>query len=51
MRGYYEACCGCGLVHAKQHRVYIDHRGKAQVEFRARRAPRYTAQERRKLKG
>ncbi len=37
------ACCDCGLSHFFEFRV-VD----GQVEFRARRAPRYTAQQRRR---
>ena len=42
-RGYMLACCDCGLVHEMQFRV-----GKHGVQFRARRAARYTQQERKR---
>lgn len=44
VRGYLLACCDCGLVHEMEFRVV---RGRPQ--FRARRAPRYTARERKKM--
>jgi hypothetical protein len=40
---YMLACCDCSLVHEMQFRV-VDSR----AQFRARRAERYTAQERKK---
>lgn len=48
MKRHYLQCCDCALVHEMQFRVVIDARGKARVQFRARRATRYTAQQRRK---
>jgi len=44
MKKYFLSCCDCDLVHEMQFRVTSE--GK--VQFRARRAERYTAQERRK---
>jgi hypothetical protein len=46
MHKYILACCDCGLVHEMQFRV-VGVR-KMRVQFRARRAARYTAQERRR---
>ena len=40
-RGYLMACCDCGLCHWMDFRIY-----KGRVQFKARRAPRYTARER-----
>ena len=62
MGGYYMACCDCGLVHHLQFRVskvtkrYADGRKAGiympnrdyRVHFRAKRAPRYTAAQRKK---
>jgi len=45
--GYKMACCDCGLVHNMQFR--IDDKG--QINFRAQRNNRATAQMRRKKKG
>lgn len=45
MGGYYLGCCDCGLVHRFQFRVVPNGRRKA-VEIRAKRAPRYTALQR-----
>lgn len=42
-RGYLMACCDCGLVHRMDFRVVA-----GRVQFRAQRAPRLTAQRRRK---
>jgi hypothetical protein len=42
-RGYMMACCDCGLVHEMSFRVV-----NGRVQFRARRAPKYTARERRR---
>lgn len=42
---YYLACCDCGLVHAMQFRVATV-KGKPKAVFRAKRAPRITAQHR-----
>ena len=50
MRLYRMACCDCDLVHDMQFRVAFDRRGKPHVQFRARRAPRLTAQLRRRRK-
>ena len=62
MRSYMMSCCDCGLVHEMQFKaVKVVKRGKAgywsglllpnrdyRVMFRARRAPRYTAKQRKK---
>jgi hypothetical protein len=40
MRKHLIACCDCGLTHAFQFRVVIDAKGKARIQYRARRAPR-----------
>jgi Zn-finger protein len=45
---YILSCCDCGLVHEMQFRAPIDSKGKPRVQFRARRAKRYTAQERKR---
>lgn len=44
-RGYLLACCDCQLVHRMHFRIY-----KGRVQFKAQRAPRYTARERAKRK-
>lgn len=49
MGGYYLACCDCGLTHKFQFRIVQEGKRQA-VEIRARRAPRYTAMQRRSLK-
>lgn len=43
MKKYLQQCCDCSLVHETQYRI-VD--GK--IQFRVRRAERYTAQERKK---
>jgi hypothetical protein len=45
MPKYLIACCDCNLVHEMQFRVVG--KRKMRVQFRARRAPRYTAKLRR----
>jgi hypothetical protein len=40
-RGYLLACCDCGLVHRMDFRIE-----NGRVQFRAQRAPMYTAMER-----
>ena len=40
-RGYLMSCCDCGLVHRMDFRIAGE-----RVQFRAQRAPRYTARER-----
>ena len=40
-RGYLLACCDCALVHRMDFRIK-----HGRVQFRAQRAPRYTARER-----
>lgn len=42
-RGYLMACCDCALVHRMDFRIL-----NGKVQFRAKRAPRYTARERAK---
>lgn len=42
-RGYLLSCCDCSLVHHMEFRIY-----KGRVQFRAKRAPRYTARERKR---
>ncbi len=44
MKGYYMACCDCNLVHRLDFRVVNGKR----VQFRASRAPKYTARLRKK---
>lgn len=44
-RGYLMACCDCGLVHRMDFRI-----NDGRVQFRAQRAPRYTARERARMK-
>lgn len=44
-RGYLMSCCDCGLVHRMNFRVY-----GGKVQFKAQRAPRYTARERARMK-
>ena len=39
-------CCDCGLVHDFQFKLIPADRGKKQVVYRLRRAPRYTTQQR-----
>lgn len=46
MKRYLLGCCDCGLVHEMQFRVVGER--KVKVQFRARRAERYTAVERAK---
>lgn len=41
MKKYLMACCDCDLVHEIQFRIVGER--KMRVQFRARRAPRYTA--------
>ena len=48
MPKYFMSCCDCDLVHEMQFRVVTTPAGKQLVQFRARRAERYTARERRK---
>ena len=43
MKGYLLACCDCGLVHRMEFRTDGKH-----VQFRAKRAPRHTAKQRKK---
>lgn len=64
MRGYLMACCDCGLVHEMEFKAfevgktYADGSytmkplptTKVQVSLRARRAERYTAQQRRRMR-
>ena len=45
MPQYLMACCDCGLVHEMRFRIV-----NGRVQFRARRAPRYTARERARRK-
>lgn len=49
MPKYLMSCCDCGLVHEMQFRIIKSTRREL-VQFRARRAERYTAQERAKQK-
>lgn len=42
-KGYLMACCDCGLVHRMDFRVVGE-----RVQFRASRAPRYTAAQRKR---
>ena len=55
MGKYFLACCDCGLVHEMQFRVMPgavkgrDEGQRMHVQFRCRRAPRYTARERKKM--
>lgn len=44
-RGYLLECCDCSLVHRMDFRIHRD-----RVQFRAQRAPRYTARQRAKSK-
>ena len=48
-KGYLMACCDCGLVHRLDFRI-VKGETKDRVQFRAQRAPRYTAKERAKRK-
>lgn len=48
MLKYLMACCDCNLVHEMQFRVVGER--KMRVQFRARRAERYTASLRKKAK-
>lgn len=41
MKGYLLACCDCSLVHRLDFRIH-----KGRIQFKAQRAPRYTARER-----
>lgn len=54
MESYLLACCDCGLVHEMQFRVRTVRTGnyamRMRVQFRARRAERFTAAERRRGK-
>ena len=45
MRGYLLSCCDCRLCHWMDFRIH-----KGRVQFRARRATRYTARERERMK-
>lgn len=45
VRGYLLSCCDCHLVHHMDFRIH-----KGRIQFRAKRAPRYTARERAKVK-
>lgn len=40
-RGYLLSCCDCGLVHRMDFRIF-----RGRVQFKAQRAPLYTARER-----
>ncbi len=44
-RGYLMSCCDCGLVHRMNFRIW-----RGRVQFKAQRAPRYTARERARMK-
>lgn len=48
---HYIACCDCSLTHQFQFRIVTDESGRQTIHYRARRAERYTAAERRKRKG
>jgi len=43
MKGFVMACCDCGLVHKMDFRIVNEN-----VQFKAVRAPRYTAAQRKK---
>jgi hypothetical protein len=55
MGKYFMACCDCGLVHEMQFRVVpgavkgLNAGQQMHVQFRARRAPKYTARERKQM--
>lgn len=51
MKGYLMGCCDCSLVHRLDFRIVTNYKTDQQkIQFRATRAPKYTARERR-LKG
>lgn len=45
-KGYLMACCDCGLVHRLDFRIAVNpkDKNKMKAQFRAFRAPKYTAQ-------
>lgn len=49
-KGYLMACCDCGLVHGMDFRIVANpkNKKKQKVQFRAWRAPKYTAMLRKK---